>query len=126
MKAFAKFLRILIVVLLLGSVVVAGSFVGVFCLGRTTPDEIYLFDYALVAQKNGDGKLEMWFVHKTDCDSLVNGDGVVYYDGEYSSANAMTFADGTITFFDSHDFTQSVEVDDENIVGEILALWQQK
>ena len=125
MKKLGKVIRSLIIVLLAGSVIIAGCFAGVFYVSRAKPDDIYLFGYALIICRDDGGRPQAWFVHRTKCENLRNGDSVVYYDGGYLSADAMK-ADPMTFYSDPADEYSTVEVNDENIVGEVIAVWQQK
>lgn len=125
MKAIANVLKSILVVAFAAVIIVVGCFAAVFFMGKDTPDDIYIFDYALVFDTDSDGRFSAWFVKDTDCASLENGDGVVYYNGKYCSANAMV-TDTDTTFYKTSDLTLELAVSDENLVGEILAVWQQK
>lgn len=126
MKVIGKILKSLILILTAAVVITVGSFATVFFVSKDEPKEIFIFDYALVAEKGEDEKIDVWFIRKTSSEYIEHGDGMVYYDGAYKSANAMLGRDGRIMYFDSDELDMSVTVGDDEIVGEILALWQQK
>lgn len=126
MKVIGKILKSLILILTAAVVITVGSFATVFFVSKDEPKEIFIFDYALVAEKGEDEKIDVWFIRKTSSEYIEHGDGIVYYDGAYKSANAMLGRDGRIMYFDSDELDMSVTVGDDEIVGEILALWQQK
>ncbi len=125
MKIIANIFKTVIAFALAAVIITVGCFTAVFFMSADTPEEIYLFDYALVFDTDIDGKHTVWFVKDTDCASLDNGDGVVYYNGKYCQANAMVTDYGT-AFYKLDDLTLKLAVSDDNIVGEILAVWQQK
>ena len=126
MKVIGKILKSLILILTAAVVITVGSFATVFFVSKDEPKEIFIFDYALVAEKGEDEKIDVWFIRKTSSEYIEHGDGIVYYDGAYKSANAMLGRDVRIMYFDSDELDMSVTVGDDEIVGEILALWQQK
>ncbi|MBR3754805.1 MAG: hypothetical protein IKK49_06845 [Clostridia bacterium] len=111
---------------LVAVIAVTGCFAAIFFVSRDEPEEIFIMEYALVFEKGEDEKLGVWFVEKADCADLENGDGAVYYDGSYCAANAMVTSDGTVSFYSSDDLTYNVSVDNENLVGRVIACWQQK
>ena len=111
---------------LVAVIAVTGYFAAIFFVGRDNPGEIFIMEYALVFEKGTDEKLDVWLVEKAECADLENGDGAVYYDGSYCAANAMVTSDGAVSFFASDDLTYNVSVNDENIVGRVVACWQQK
>ena len=111
---------------LVAVIAVTGCFAAIFFVGRDNPAEIFIMEYALVFEKGDDEKLDVWFVEKAECADLENGDGTIYYDGSYCAANAMVTADGAISFYSSDDLGYNVAVDNENLVGRVLACWQQK
>lgn len=111
---------------LVAVIAVTGSLAAIFFVSRENPEEIFIMEYALVFEKGADEKLDVWFVEKAECAGLENGDGVVYYDGSYCAANAMVMSDGAVSFYDSDDLSYNVSVNDENIVGRVIACWQQK
>lgn len=125
MKIIANIFKSILIIALAAVIIAAGSLAAVFFISKDTPEEIYLFDYALVIDTDSDDKYSAWFVKKTDCASLQNGDGVVYYNGKYCQANAMVTDYGT-AFYKLDDLTLELSVNDDNIVGEVLAVWQQK
>ena len=126
MKIIGGFLKFIISFTLAASIIIIGSFTAVFFMSKDNPQDIFLFDYALVTQKGEDEKRDIWFVKKTDSFAIEQGDGIVYYDGAYKSANAMYGFDGRVLYFDSDSLEQNVWVDDGAVVGRIIALWQQK
>ncbi|MBQ2965099.1 MAG: hypothetical protein IJE14_10610 [Clostridia bacterium] len=111
---------------LVAVIAVTGCFAAIFFVGRDEPEEIFIMEYALVFEKGEDEKLGVWFVEKADCADLENGDGAVYYDGSYCAANAMVTSDGAVSFYASDDLTYNVSVDNSNLVGRVIACWQQK
>ena len=125
MKILANIIKSILIIALAAVVAVVGCFAAVFFVSKETPDEIFLFDYALVVDTDSSGKPAAWFVKKADTASLDNGDGVLYYSGKYCFANAMV-TDYGAQFYTLDDLTLELSVDDENIVGEVLAVWQQK
>ncbi len=126
MKFLADFFRAIILIALAAVVAVAGCFTAIFFISRDNPEDIFIMEYALVFDKGENDKLSVWFIEKSDCDSLANGDGVVYYDGSYCAANAMVNEDSVPAFYSSDDLTYNVAVDNTNLVGRIIAVWQQK
>ena len=126
MKIIGKFLKFIISVLLVAVIVVVGSFSTVFFISRENPQNIFIMNYALVAQKSEEGKISIWFIEKADESSIENGDGIVYYEDGYKSANAMLGFDGRVVYFDSASFDSIVSVSDDAVTGKIVALWQQK
>ncbi len=111
---------------LVAVIAVTGSLAAIFFVSRENPDEIFIMEYALIFEKGEDEKLDVWLVEKAECADLENGEGAVYYDGSYCSANAMVSSDGAVSFFASDDLSYNVSVNDENIVGRVVACWQQK
>ena len=126
MKVIGKILRLTIAFLTAAVLIVVGSFTTVFFVCKDDPAEIFIFDYALVAEKGEDKKIDIWFVCRIKAEQIEHSDGIVYFDGAYKSANAMLSRDGRIMYFDSDELDMSAVIEDEMIVGEILALWQQK
>ena len=126
MKIITDFLRAIILIALVAVIAVTGCFAAIFFTGKDEPEEIFIMEYALVFEKGEDEKLDIWFVEKTDSFDVEHGDGIVYYDGAYKSANAMYGFDGRVIYFDSDSLDKSVWVDDGAVVGRIIALWQQK
>ena len=126
MKIIGGFLKFIISFTLAAAIIVIGSFTAVFFISKDKPQEIFLLDYALITQKGEDEKIDIWFVEKTDSSAVEHGDGIVYYDGAYKAANAMYGFDGRVIYFDSDSLDKSVWVDDSAVVGEIIAMWQQK
>lgn len=126
MKFLADFFRAIILIALAAVVAVAGCFTAVFFISRENPEDIFIMEYALVFDKGENEKLSVWFVERAEPDSLENGDGVVYFDGNYCAAHAMVTQDGAPTFYSSDDLTYNVAVDSSNLVGRIIAVWQQK
>lgn len=125
MKVIANLFKSILIIALAAVIITAGCFAAVFFMSKDTPDEIYLFDYALVIDTDSESRYSAWFVKKADCASLDNGDGVIYYNGKYCQANAMVTDYGT-AFYKLDDLTLELNVNDDNIVGEVLAVWQQK
>lgn len=111
---------------LVAVIAVTGCFAAIFFVSRENPEEIFIMEYALIFEKGANEKLDVWLVEKAECADLENGDGAVYYDGSYCAANAMVIADGAVSFYDSDDLSYNVSVNDENIVGRVIACWQQK
>ena len=126
MKIIGKFLKFLTALLATAVIVAVSSFAAVFFVSKDEPQEIFIFDYALIAEKGEDEKIDVWFVSRADTADVEHGDGVVYYDGAYKSANAMLGYDGRLMYFDSDRLDMGVTVGDDAIVGKIIALWQQK
>lgn len=126
MKILTDFLRAIILITLAAVVAVGGCFAAIFFISKDTPEDIYIMEYALVFDKSEDEKLNVWFVEKADCTTLENGDGVIYYDGSYCAANAMVADESMVSFYSSDDLSYNVAVDNSNIVGRIIAVWQQK
>ncbi|MBQ6932586.1 MAG: hypothetical protein IJN38_10700 [Clostridia bacterium] len=126
MKIITNFLRAIILMALVAVIAVTGCFAAIFFVSRDEPEEIFIMEYALVFEKGEDEKLGVWFVEKADCADLENGDGAVYYDGSYCAANAMVTSDGAVSFYASDDLTYNVSVDNSNLVGRVIACWQQK
>ncbi len=126
MKVIGKIVRVLIAVPVMVLLIVVGSFTAVFFVSKDKPEDIYILNYAFVVEQGEDKKTDMWFVEKTQRENIEHGDNVVYYDGEYKSANAMLGYDGRLIFFDSDNLEAFVTVEDDMIVGKTLALWQQK
>lgn len=126
MKIIGKIIRGIIAALVIAAVIVVSCFTAVFFVFKDNPSDIFIFDYAFVAQVGEDEKIDMYFVEKTKPEEIELGDCIVYYDGTYKSANAMIGYDGRLLFADSDDLELFVSVEDEAIVGKTLALWQQK
>ncbi len=126
MKIIGRILKFIISFILAAVIIIVGSFTAVFFMSKDEPQDIFILDYALITQKGEDEKLDIWFVEKTDSFDVEHGDGIVYYDGAYKSANAMYGFDGRVIYFDSDSLDKSVWVDDGAVVGRIIALWQQK
>ena len=126
MKVIGKIIRTIILLLTVAVVAVVGSFAVAFFVSRDEPSDIYIAGYALIAEKGEDGKFDLWFVQSVDEENIESGDGIVYYDGTYKSANAMLGYDGRLLFFDSDNLESVVTVDDGALVGKTVALWQQK
>ena len=126
MKIISDFLRAIIITAFVAVIAVTGCFAAIFFVSKDNPDEIFIMEYALVFEKGEDEKLDVWLVEKAQTEDLENGDGAVYYDGSYCAANAMVTSDGAVSFYDSDDLTYNVAVDNENIVGRVIACWQQK
>ena len=126
MKIIGKIIKTLIALAVALLIIVVGSFSAVFFISRDNPQEIFLLDYALICRKGEDEKLDVWFVQKTDSDSLEHGDAVVYFDSGYKAAYAMLGFDGRVIYYDADEFEKIVSVDETFLVGEIVALWQQK
>lgn len=125
MKFLANLIKSILILALTAVVAVVGCFAAVFFVSKETPEEIFIFGYALVLDSDSDGKPAAWFVKKADSASLETGDGVVYYNGKYCFANAMVTDYGT-QFYTPDDLTLELNVSEENIVGEVVAMWQQK
>lgn len=125
MKILANIIKSILIFALTAVVAVVGCLAAVFFVSKETPDEIFIFDYALVVDTDSSGKPAAWFVKKADSASVETGDGVIYYNGKYCFANAMVTDYGT-QFYTLDDLTLELNVGDENIVGEVLAMWQQK
>lgn len=126
MKFLAKLIKFVLSVLLAAVIIVVSSFTAVFFLSKNNPQGIFIFDYAVVAQKGEDEKLDVWVIKKTDSSSVEHGDGIVYFDESYKAANAMLGFDGRVMYFDSDSLESDVWVEDDAVVGKIVALWQQK
>lgn len=126
MKIIGKIIRFIIAVLFVAVITVVGSFSAVFFMSKDEPTEIFLLDYALVYEVGEDEKLDIWFIRKTNDFDMTNGDGIVYYDGTYKSANVMLGHDGKFMYFDSDDLEMTVTFEENQVVGKIVALWQQK
>lgn len=126
MKIIGKFIRFIIALLVLAVIVVGGSLAAVFYVAQDDPSEIFIFDYALIVETGEDAKTDIWFVEKVEQEELKHGDGIVYYDGAYKSANTRISYSGYPVFFDSDSFENYIILEDDNIVGRIIALWQQK
>lgn len=125
MKIIANIFKSILIIALALLITVGGCLTAVFFVSEDTPEDIFIFGYALAADTDADGKYSVWLLKETDCASLDNGDGVVYYNGKYCQANAMVTDYGT-AFYKLDDLTLELKVDDDNLVGEILAMWQQK
>lgn len=125
MKILANLIKSILILALTAVVAVVGCFTAVFFVSKETPEEIFIFGYALVLDSDSHGKPAAWFVKKADSASLETGDGIVYYNGKYCFANAMVTDYGT-QFYTLDDLTLELNVSDENIVGEVVAMWQQK
>ena len=126
MKIIGKIIRFIIAFLFAAVVIVVGCFSAVFFVSKDEPQDIFLLDYALIYEKGEDDKLDIWFVRKTNDFDMTNGDGIVYYDGTYKSVNVMLGHDGRFMYFDSDDLDMTVTFEEDEIVGKIVALWQQK
>ncbi len=126
MKVISKIIRIVIALLTAAVLIVAGSFVTVFFISKDEPSDIFISGYAFVAEKGEDEKIDIWFIRRVAEENIDNGDGIVYYDGAYKSANAMIGYDGRLLFFDSDNLESIVTVEDGAFVGKTVALWQQK
>lgn len=125
MKIIANIIKSILILALAAVVAVVGCFAAVFFISKETPDDIFILDYALVLDTDSNGKPAAWFIKKADNDSLETGDGVLYYNGKYCFANAMVTDYGT-QFYTLDDLTLELNVSNENIVGEVIAMWQQK
>lgn len=126
MKIIGKIIRIIITVIFAVVTVVVGSFTAVFFVSKDEPQDIFLFDYALIYEVDEDKKLDMWVVKKINDFDMSNGDGIVYYNGAYKSANVLMGRDGRFMYFNADNLEESVEIKDGEIVGKIVALWRQK
>ncbi len=126
MKIIGKFFRFIIAFLVAAVIITVGSFAAVFFVSKDEPKEIFLLDYALIYEKGEDEKIDVWFVRKTNDFDIVSGDGIVYYDGAYKSANVMLGRDGRFMYFDSDNLDMTVTFEEDAVVGKIVALWQQK
>ena len=126
MKIIGKFIRFIIAFLFTAVVIVVGSFSAIFFVSKDEPQDIFLFDYALIYEVGEDEKLDIWVVRKTNDFDIGNGDGIVYYDCTYKSANVMLGHDGRFMYFDSDNLQMSVTLKENETVGKIVALWQQK
>ncbi len=123
MKRLAEVLRAIIILLLTAVLIVVGCYVGVFELEKKTPDKIYLYNHAFVAEKDEDG-LHMWFVKCAPFSELENGDGVIYYaENSYRSSNCEVGEDKIVTFYCSEDLNEETVVTAENYVGKVIAQW---
>ena len=126
MKIIGKIIRFIIAFLFTAVVIVVGSFSAIFFVSKDKPQDIFLFDYALIYEVGEDEKLDIWVVRKTNDFDMSNGDGIVYYDGTYKSANVMLGHDGRFMYFDSDNLEMTVDFEEDETVGKIVALWQQK
>lgn len=126
MKIIGKIIRFIIAALFITVTVIIGSFTAIFFVSKDEPQDIFLFDYALIYEVGEDDKLDIWFVRKTNDFDISNGDGIVYCDGTYKSANVMLGRDGRFMYFDSDDLELTVNFEEDELVGKIVALWQQK
>ena len=122
MKVIADILKAIIIIALAAIVAVSGCLSAVFFLSREEPKDIFLFGYAMATDVDENGKRSVWLLKEAEVDSLQNGDGVVYYDGSFCAANAYVDESGYGTQFFDGDL--AVAVDGENLVGEIIAMWQ--
>jgi len=126
MKIIGKIIRFIIAVVFITVTVAVGSFTAVFFVSKDEPQDIFLLDYALIYEVGEDDKLDIWFVRKTNDFDMNNGDGIIYYDGSYKSANVMLGHDGRFMYFDSDDLEMTVTFEEDAVVGKVVALWQQK
>ena len=126
MKIIGKIIRFIIAFLFAVVIIVVGCFSAVFFVSKDEPQDIFLLDYALIYEVGEDDKLDIWVVRKTNDFDLSNGDGIVYYDGAYKSANVMLGRDGRFMYFDSDRLDMTVTFEEDAVVGKIVALWQQK
>ncbi len=126
MKIIGKIVRFIIAAVFVAVTVIVGSFTAIFFVSKDEPTDIFLSDYALVYQVGEDDKLDIWFIRKTNDFDMTNGDGIVYYDGTYKSANVMLGRDGRFMYFDADNLEMTVEFKEDELVGKIVALWQQK
>jgi len=123
MRKLAEILKAFISLLLIIVLVVVGCYVGVFEFEKKTPERIYLYNHAFVAEKDEDG-LHMWFVKYAPFSELENGDGVIYYeDNGYHSSNCEVGEDKSVAFYRSDDLNEQVSVSEENYIGQVLAQW---
>lgn len=126
MKIIGKFIRFIIALLVVIVLIVGGSFTAIFFASKDEPSDIFIFGYALVVETGDDGKTDIWFIEDVESEELKHGDSIVYYDGKYKSANTRISYSGEPVFFDSESLENYIILEDENIVGRTLALWQQK
>ena len=126
MKTIGKFIRFIIAFLTAAVIVAVSGFTAVFFTSKEEPQEIFLFDYALVYETGADKKVDVWFIKKTNEFEIVSGDGIVYYDRGYKSAAVFIGYDGRLMYFDSDRLDMTVTVEEDAVVGKIIALWHQK
>lgn len=127
MKVIADIFRALLLLLLAAVVVVSGSLTAVFFVSRDNPEDIFLLDYALVYQKGEDEKLDVWLVKDAAEEDLLTGDGVIYFKESfgYKAANTNFDMFGA-TYYDAENLESRIFIAPENLVGKVVAVWQQK
>ncbi len=124
MKIIADFFKFIIIAALAAVVAAVGCLSAVFFFERENPQEIFVFGYALAANVNESGTHSLWLIEKAQAQQLQNGDGVVYFDGSYCSANSSVSEYETDFYVLDGDEAIEIAVNDENLVGKVLAMWQ--
>lgn len=125
MKKLFKFLRAILIIVLMILLLAFGSLLGVFALDRNFPKDIFVLNYALAYEKGDDNSVDVWLVQKLD-DKSPNSKGdstLCYLDKTYTAAQYIPLDTGERIFLDSKDLTRTLEVDDAQIVGKILLSW---
>ena len=125
MKKTIRGFRTLFILIILAAMLIFGSMVAIFALVRDTPQDIFLWKYALTYEKKGDGGNKVWFVEKADKNGINSGEGALFYrklDGLYAAVQYIPNPDGTCVYIDSDTHTK-VETDENEIIGKILCSW---
>ena len=120
MKQFAKILKWFIGLFFILVLAAVGCFVAVFAVERNSPDDIFLLNYAFVAEKEEDG-LNVWIVKKTEVTELKTGDGVIYFnEGRYCAA-AFDGNSGEPAFYCGDGLNDPAPVTNDSLVGQVVA-----
>ncbi len=130
MKKVADVFKGLVILVLVAVIAAAGCLAAIFAVSKDDPEDIFLFGYAMVNDEDAYGKRSFWLIKQTGYSELENGTGVVYYNNDsYCSANIWFDVGGMGDKFVSLDpETRSCDIlpdaNSDNIVGEIVAMWQ--
>ena len=122
MKKLASALKWFIGIFALIVLIVVSSYVAVFVFEKDSAENIYLYNYAFVAEKEEDG-LNMWVVKKTSFDELKTGDGVIYFSEDGYHAANFDGNNGEPMFYRADDLNEQVTVTAKSCVGQIIASW---